>query len=589
MIHRLVQWRYVLPRIIIAAIALVGAWIAVEPVLHGFLTGIGERIIRAKVDIEDVGVSLRSCDLSLTGVQVANPRALDRNLIECESATFDIEAGSVLARRLTIRSAQLRGVRFNTRRSTSGRVELPPLISTDVPDNLQATLIGLDGSALAQFAEIMALDLQEELVSIRLARELATRWPEEYRKLAEQATAISQQIKALQRELNADGRNPAGMSTAFPEKMAEVERLRRELYRIRGDLDRLARQVAHDRDTIDFARRHDEQVIRRKLTLADIDEQALSEYLLGDELSSHTREMLSWIKLARRYWPSEVELPPAERSTGEDIVPAGIKPLPRALVQRMLLEGTIESYGRTVPWRGEIRNLTTDPALVIEPLVIRAQTEGKNPVIMQATLDRRTATPRDHVVLSLPSLEQPSRKLGKGEELALLVPPGNVELWAELCLDGEALSGRMVVQQKEIRLASQLAPRFGERLAQRVATATEQVSRLEAEVTLSGTLDKPSWKLRSNLGPQLAGSLTTALRDELAARETELTEKLAAYLQRQQRHIDERLALEQQNVSLHISQVASEIDDLKRVVAGRVRIPGRYADDLPVANPYVRR
>ena len=65
-----VQWRYVLPRIAIAAVVCIGAWMAVEPLLHSFLTRYGERIVRAKIDIDDVNVKLANADLTISGTEI---------------------------------------------------------------------------------------------------------------------------------------------------------------------------------------------------------------------------------------------------------------------------------------------------------------------------------------------------------------------------------------------------------------------------------------------------------------------------------------------------------------------------------------
>jgi uncharacterized protein (TIGR03545 family) len=585
MIRHLVQWRYVLPRLAIALVLFVGTWLAIEPLLHSFLTRFGERIVRAKIDIDDVNVKLANADLTITGVQIANPRSLDRNLVEFDQATLDIATTSVLQRRLHVREARMSGVRFNTPRSKSGKVNLPPL-SADVPEELESKLKSMGSGALRQFARIMAQDFTEELLSIQLSRELAARWPEEYKQLEERAMKFAKRIEEIEAELKAPT-NFANMATSFPDRVKEVDALKQELLSIGHRLDDIREQAQRDREAIAIARRHDQEVLRRKLTLKDIDPQQLSEYLLDDELAGEATELLRWIRLARRYWPGDVEMADDDRQSGEDILFPGLKPLPRALVDKLRLEGTLDRNGTAVAWRGEMFNLTTDPAFVDQPLRIRAQLQGEMPVIVDATLDRRTSVARDRVVVSLPAIRQPARTLGRSDQLAVGIAPGELKLWAELNLEDEKLSGRMLVQQTQLQINTQLAPQLGPRLAKRLQEATKHVDTLQAEVKLAGTLDKPTWELKSNLGPQLAESMTVALRAELESRRVELSNSLEQYLAAEDKKLDGLLAEAEGRVSNRVTHGALEIENLRRQVAGRIRLPSLgKLEDLPVANPF---
>lgn len=585
MIAHLLNWRYLLPRVAIAVVALLAIHLALEPVLQGFFVKFGERIIRSKIDIEQFDVGLTTADIHLGNVAVANPRSLDRNLIECESADFDIAASSILQRRLRIREATLRGVQFNTPRSKSGQVAHS---SVDV-DLEGEDLRKISTNALRQFGWIIGRDLQDDLLSIQLARELASRWPEELAALEAKAARLVEEIQTQQKSLELSLSKPLGGTIAFPEKVEQVERLRREYYDLKAELDGIIEQAARDQEAIAIARRHDESILRRKLTLRNLDPQELSEYLLGEDLADKSREMLSWIRLARRYWPSDVEMPQADRQSGEDIVFPGLKRMPCAVVEHMRLDGTILSGRTPVAWRGEIVNLTTDPALVSQPMVIRAETRGDQPLVLEATLDRTTSTPRDHIVLSLPKLKQAERTLGNPEQLAVTLAPGEMLLWAELHLEGEKLSGRMLIEQKSIAMRTQLPPQYGPRIVERVQAATAPCQSLQAQVRLSGTLDKPGWTLESNLGPQLAANLTAALQAELDARKIELAARLDQYLLEERGRLDAQLKSEQAKIVEKLALGSQEIEGLRRMVAGRIRLPGGRREDVSIGNPYSRR
>ncbi|HTN76482.1 MAG TPA: TIGR03545 family protein [Pirellulaceae bacterium] len=588
--YQMIQWKYVLPRLLVALVVTLVVTYGLEPVLNGFFVGIGERIIGAKIEIDDIDASLVGCDLAIHGVTIANPRSPRHNLLECDSASFDIETASVLKRRLVVREARLSGVRFNTPRSTSRSGDPLTLPDLQLPDEFETRFAKLGESALRQFTRVISQDLKNDLVSIQLSQELAERWPLEFQKLVARSTAIRQQIDQLRQSVDPTVNNVAGMAESFPNKVAEVERLKQQIDDIRNEVDQLLVQMGRDRVAIDIARKHDQEVIRRKLALKDLDPQNLSEYLLGEELNQQTNEIVRWIKIARCYWPSDVELPESERSHGEDIVFPGLKPMPKALVQKMFLDGTFLRGDHSLTWRGEISNLTTDPVVLGQPMVIRVATSGSHPFVLEATLDRSGDKPRDRVVISFPELPQPARMLGDKEQLAIAVAPGSTQVWAELELHGEQLTGRVLLQQKTLQLTAQMPPRYGPRVAESVANALGHVQHLQAEVRLAGTLDKPSLQLRSNLGPQVSAGLSQALRQELALRQAELGATLDQYLARQQSEFDELVATERQRALDQLQLSSSEIENVKQLVAGRIRIPGLGAiEDLQLKNPFTRR
>jgi uncharacterized protein (TIGR03545 family) len=255
----------------------------------------------------------------------------------------------------------------------------------------------------------------------------------------------------------------------------------------------------------------------------------------------------------------------------------------------MQLEGIFTRGARDIAWRGEIQNLTCDPAALGKPMIIRAETFGDRPLVMRATLDRTGDVPRDSVTINFPKYPVPARTLGDADRLALGVSSGHLQIWAQLDLVGEQLSGRVLVQQADLKLSPALPPKLAGNLGPRFESVVKDVNKLQTEVLLSGTLDAPQWKLQSNLGPQLASGLSDALSAELAEREKALAATLENYLLAQQTKLDELLATEQQKVLAQLHLGLADVDTLKRRVAGRVQIPGVRLEDLPINNPFLRR
>jgi uncharacterized protein (TIGR03545 family) len=461
------------------------------------------------------------------------------------------------------------------------------LLDVHLGDEFNTRLEQVGKWALRQFARAAQQNLdslQSELISVQLLNELAARWPADVQKLEQRALNVRSEIAQLSDEVQAGASRPARAALSISERITQIEQLRAEIENIRHEIDHLVEQVGRDRIAIEVAQRHDRETIERKFEPRPLNEQSISEYLLGDELSAQTCELIAWIKLARRYWPGEVALPESERSLGTDIVFPGVPPMPRALVQRMFLNGTFQKGNAAVNWQGEILNLTTDPAVVGQPMIVRAQTSGPRALVLEATLDRTDSVPRDRIVLSIPRMELPQRKLGTAEEFSIIVQPGSMLVWAEMELTGENLRGRVLLQQKQLQLKPEPSPAFSPRVCETLASRLSHVDELKAQVVLAGTLDKPSWQLHSNLGPQVTATLTDVFRAELAALKHETTHRLDQELAQRQAAFDQEIAAQRQRLSERLELVQAEVAQARDLVAGRIQLPGGFK--LPEINPF---
>ena len=98
-------------------------------------------------------------------------------------------------------------------------------------------------------------------------------------------------------------------------------------------------------------------------------------------------------------------------------------------------------------------------------------------------------------------------------------------------LAGERLTGNLKFTQHAVSITAHDAAGSGrtrEDVLRIVQNALSGIHHLEATVAISGMYTKPQWKLQSNLGPQIADGVNTALTQELEFHRQELVAKLDA-------------------------------------------------------------
>ncbi len=325
------------------------------------------------------------------------------------------------------------------------------------------------------------------------------------------------------------------------------------------------------------AARRDRDELRRRFRLDDARPEQLSEYLLERELGQRVTTVLQWVLWVSRQGAADADTAEPTRGRGLDIVPANPSE-PEFLVRQMSVEGRLWCEGRPYDFLASVAGLTTQPKVCRAPTVVRARVRLPAELWVEASLDRSGAEPHDRISLQCPAWAQPARTLGNPEQLALTVAPGNTDLTLDLELRGPRLSGRLRAVQEPVECAAVLGTRCGgPRVAGVLQTALGSLHRLEAEVQLYGTVAKPQWRVKSNLGSQLTAGLAIALERELETRRDQLLAEM-------QRMLEQRLAVAQQAVVARQTQVQNKL--LVAITEAR-HMGSSLAQRVPAAQPFL--
>jgi uncharacterized protein (TIGR03545 family) len=570
----------VLPRVAILAVVVLAVRFGMDPLVRWSLVSLGQRITSAKVEIGSLETSLARTEICLRDVQVADPERPMENLVEARQIKLGLETGPLLRKKFIVREGTVSGLRLGTERTTSGALEKAPRHRKPAKDKGDG---GRD-SRLAQLAETwletLAAFLQDEIAeqveqleSVRLARELARRWPREYQQMEDRADELKGRAEQLQKLVRGGARDLLRDVDSVRKALGELESIQREIAEFRGELDRLRQQALRDKDAIAQAREHDHQRIREQLRLDELRGEHLSDYLLGPELAEKVRTVAQWVRWARRYWPERAEPPEPVRARGLDVLFAGLQPGPDFLIRKLALDGQGQLDHQPFQFSGTAEGLTSQPALYGQPAVLKLEVQGAAAMLIEAVLDRTQEVGHDRITVECPELAEPRRVLGRPDRLALAISPGSTRLSLVLHLRGEELWGQVRLRQEPVELTPTVAPRYGgPRLAADLRDALARIRAVEVVADVSGTLDEPEWRLRSELGPQLAEAMNWLLGRELVARR----EELAALVQRR---VDDELGRFEQFVDARQQALLAKLN----LSSEELRQLGELAGDrLPV-------
>jgi len=591
----MIRWSYVIPRLVLLAAIIVAIRFGLDPLLRWTLVSLGERTINAKVEIGQLKTSLASTEVCLRDVRVANPQGPMKNLFEAAEIRLSLETSPLLQRRFVVREGRVSGLRFSTERDTPGTVgELPGLL-----DLLPESLAGLvDPSRLGELGQAwfdrLALTLKreiteevEQLQSVRLARELSRRWPAELARMearAEQIKARADRVRGLVQKKT----NDVVQNLENAQRIAsEVESLQRDVADFRSEAERLRQQAERDRDAATAARDADLRHLREQFRLDELDSGGLSEALLGHELNERVRTVVAWVYWARNHLPKRNNHREPARAGGVDVVFAGQSPKPDFLIRTLALEGEGSVCGQRFQFTGTAQGLTPEPQVYGQPAVLSLAVQGPTAMQIEAVLDHTQPVARDYVSVECPNLAQPKRLLGRPDQLAVTVSPGGMRISLRLELTGDDLSGRLSVRQEPVELAPELAAAYGgPQLAVKLREALRPIRTLEATAELGGTIERPEWKLRSNLGAQLAQAFQNLLGRELDARRDELLQLVATTVDGEVSRFQKEFLAKQQDLVARIERSGLDVQQLQNLAARPTAPLDRMLDKtLLKANP----
>lgn len=533
----IIRWKYVVPRLGLLVLVAGGVHFGADPTLKWLLISAGESSVGAKVEVAELTSSLCEGRLDVVGLQVANPQDTMSNLFEAESLNLKIDSRALLQKRLVIEDGEILGIQIGTDRAESGELEITigePTSKSKLLSSLKSQLGTFEDQWLEGVDMRLSAGFYDQLQTPQLAQKLEDKWKSQAADLRARAEALKQRGKQLEDEFRELKANPLRGVQRLPELQAELTSVQGELKSLEGTIKSLPEAAKQDRQVVLEAKAQDQEFLQQQLQFDRLDGDNLTQVILGETVAGNLQSACDWIAWTRAHMPKGADKQVrAQRSRGT-FVRFGPRQ-PRLEVQRVALKVLTQVGGKPMPFVGQLTNLSSEPSLLAEPARLSLMAQGEIPVEIELASDHRTDAPFEELELSCPTLPLAGRSIPAGGKFSLALAPTVADLSAHLVLRGDELSGEVQFAQQQFALTASSTSKQGQILASLLQQAGSNVKGIQANVTISGTLKRPAFKIDSQLGDQLADGIRTALKQAA----TERSEKLMARLTGE---VDTRLA-----------------------------------------------
>ena len=566
----MIRWSYVIPRLVLLVGICLVIGFGLNPAVHWTLVFWGQSVTSAKVEIGDVDASLLGTHVCLRDLRIADPRRPMKNLVQAEEVSLDLEANALLRRKFIVQEGRISGLRIDAERTTSGKLDSAGYWNWDLSGG---NLPELSLQWLDQLGGVLQGRIEEEigrLESVELVNELIQRWPADYEQLEARIDLLKTRIDRARELFDGGSGDPLQKIDSYRNGVVELDAIGEELVALGSQIDGLPRRALQDRDAVVAAGQRDALYIRQRVESFSVDAESLSQYLLGRELQDRVTTLADWVGWARRNLAATDDSIEPARDRGLDIVFDGARRYPDFLARRLVIDGEAEIGRRNFQFLGMVSGLTHQPKIHGEPAIVQVELTGPATVRMEVVVDRTGDTPHDRFVINCPSLKTPERQVGREEQFAVTISPGNMHVWMSVDLKGDELSGRFFLKQDSVQLRPQLAAQSAAgHLVADLEAVLGKVQSLEIAADLHGTLGDPGWRFQSNLGPQLAEGLNWAVRRQLENRRDQLAQLAASKIDDELARLEELVQAGQAAAVAKLELGGNDLKQLSQAVTQR--------------------
>ena len=495
------------------------------------LESAGESIVGARVEIDNLHLSLSPIAIQFSRLQVANPKDPWKNIFETGKVRFSVDFWQPLRGKYIIETMEVNNLILGTKRTTNGSLPKPP----PTPAN-QTSAVSELTSALgneAQKAPVFDLNkIRSELkidsllnvqnlrsvqyidtLKLRV-RDASQQWQttlNDIEKSKQRLTEVRASINAINLNELKTVQNITtalnNINNAYKGINDINETFKNRRAAVTTQLDRLTTSV----NAINSYARSDYEMVRRLARVPDLSTQGIAKLLLGREILQKVSTYLSWIEFARTTVPKYTSKPDNEsppRFKGQDIHFPVDRAYPKWWIKKIAISGGEDKAQNPeyIYAKGEVLNITNDQRITGFPMTISlaASKTGGHAYTFEASFDRRPDVPVDDYRVTASNIPASDITFGQADFVPSRITRAIINSSAAVTVPGDHFDSNIKLAFRDLTFVFDRTPRG-------------DLERITRDVLAGITGFNIGLRLWNTSGP-LDVALTTDLDDQLAAR-----------------------------------------------------------------------
>jgi uncharacterized protein (TIGR03545 family) len=561
----------------------------------------GESLVGARVEIDNLRLTLSPIAIQFSRLQVANPHDPWKNIFETGKVRFALNFGQLLRGKYIIETMEINSLILATKRSTDGSLPKPP------PKKAEPSIFGEATASItheAQKAPVFDLNkIRKELKIDSLLNVQNLRSVQYIDTLKRRVQEAGQQWQATLSDIEKSKQRiseiQANIAAINPNELKTAESITSALnnannaYRGLNDLNdtfKNRRTAITDQinrltvsvNTVNDLARADYETVRRLARLPDLSTGGIANLLLGREILQKVNTYLSWIDFARNNIPKYVAKPEDQkppRFKGQDISFPVERAYPKWWIKKIAISGGEDKNQNPEYFyaTGEVRNVAANQRLTGFPLTVdlTGTRAGGSSFTVDASFDRRPEVPIDKYKVTASNLIAGDITFGQADFVPSRITNGMINASAEATVPGNQFDANVKLAFRNLAFVFDRTPQNDvERIARDVLAS---INAFNVGVRMWNTGGPLNVALNTDLDDQLAARTRKVIGDELTRLQNDIRAKVDQRIAEKRAELDKLFnqkkeeALSQlRSYETLLNQNLSLLDSKKKDIQARI-------------------
>ncbi len=524
-----VRWRGLIAFIAVAALVTIFWLFFIDGIVRRAVERTGTSLAGAEVDVAQARLSIAPLGLSLSGIQVTDPKNPSTNSFEVGRVAFSLDALNLLRRKVIIQEMAAEGLRFGAARKKPGFVVAPEVKK---PEEKKPSSFGLPSFDMPDVKKILQTESFGSTKAIDDAtadvQKMRDGWQKRIAELPDKAAIDAyrsrvDKLKVSSKSGLMDIAGAAGDVRKLKDDLGQdLARVKKSREALDSDLSSARGLVAKaEQSTLDDVRR-----IRDKYSLSPSGLQNMSRALFGEKIVSWFDTGLFWYGrisplLAGADRKGNIKVAKPIRGKGVDVKFPEHRPLPDFLIRtvRTSLEREAGSFS------GTVRNITTDQDVLGVPLTFEFDGSGMREVralSLSGALDHVKPTRINDIInIQAKGYNAGNMVLSAGRELPISLRDGLMDIDVKGSNGSEGLRAALVATFRSVRIDTG-NQEGGNIVLASLKSALSRVSAFSLSADIAGAPGNYDVKVSSDLDRVLKNAVGRTALEQSARLEKEL-------------------------------------------------------------------
>ena len=492
--------------------------------------------LQRPVEIKDFDSNLLSLRFSLEGIQVADNKDPYKNVIEIKKVVFNLSSKELAFKKFFVEDLSIYDIKVNSKREKPAFIEKQERQKQSEEKYTKRKLPDITQKLkLPSVEEILK---REKLKTIEVGKKykqelpkLIEKWDKNFKQLQKQQNDIQnlkEKIKNLEKkakniksidDIKSIKQEVEDIKNLINEKLAKIQSLKKQL---KED----AKKIKQAYIEIDKAYKEDISYLKNKYSFDVEGGINLAGLLFGDTVKNYIQKAISIYKTVSPYLKKGEEKQreleeKGYRLEGKYVQYVEFNPSPDFVVK----EGNLSVLLSGSKLTGKIKNFSDNQKLYKKPFeltVSSKKTQYFDDVRFYSKFDRTTASAKDNFLINIKGLKTKEIILKDFIKFTQNIVNVNAEIKV---LNENILKGHIKFifdKTKPVVLKSDAS-------ADIIKKLFEGINRFFILIDLKGTLDKPSFGVKSDLDDILSNKFKKLVKEKVDKFNKELSGKLKVY------------------------------------------------------------